>query len=68
MERKKVDSSAIAEIGYRDYVLEVLFRSGELQQYYYVSPEDYQKLMEAESIGKYFNLYIRTKYETTRRL
>jgi len=65
MHRTSVESSVIASLGYSadDRILEVEFRSGRIYQYFEVSAERHQRLMAAESIGRYFNKMIRDRYE-----
>ena len=64
MQRDRVDSSVIATIGYSpdDCVLEVEFHSGRVYQYFDIPVEEYEKLMTASSIGRYFNRKIRDEY------
>ena len=65
MERKEVDSSNLASIGYdpSNKILEVEFRdSGSVYQYYDVPQDIYDKLENASSIGKFFYKEIRGKF------
>ena len=64
MQRKSVDSSVIAEVGYdaSSAILEVLFHTGRTYQYFRVPPSEHQNLLNAKSIGGYFNRKIRTRY------
>lgn len=60
------DSTAISEIGYwwRFHVLYITFRnSGETYEYYDVPPEVWYNIRTADSIGRYFNEYIKGHYE-----
>lgn len=69
MKRKPVSSSAIVSIGYNSQkeLLEVEFaESGGIYQYYDVAPELYEELMRADSIGAYFNNYIKYHHEEYR--
>jgi len=73
MKRIKVKSSNIESIGYelslaesapivqeRLGTLEVEFRGGKVYQYIYVPETQYNQLMKAESIGKFFAANIKT--------
>jgi hypothetical protein len=60
-----VESSLIRSIGYDlpSSILEVEFvEGGRLYEYYDVPLSVYSRLMGAESIGAYFNEYIRDMY------
>jgi len=60
-----VSSSMINSIGY-DYLLKELyieFKNSKIYSYSEVSHRTYNLLMEAESIGKYFNKYIKNDYK-----
>jgi hypothetical protein len=63
--RRRVESSLIRSIGYDlpSSILEVEFvEGGRLYEYYDVPLSVYSRLMGAESIGAYFNEYIRDMY------
>jgi len=64
VDRKGVDSSAIASVGYSpdERVLEVEFQSGRVYQYLGVPAEEYAALMTAGSMGRHFNRRIRDRY------
>lgn len=65
MERQSVSSSNIASVGYDDAseTLEVEFlKTGKVYQYYNVPKFMYERLMEAPSLGTFFNLEIRNAY------
>lgn len=66
--RRPVDSSSIAEIGYAPdrRELEVLFRNGGLYRYFDVPAPVHRALLEAESIGRYMNRHVRTRYRYRR--
>jgi hypothetical protein len=55
MERQPVTSESLAEIGYDPDLetLEVQFRRGGVYQYYNVPPFMYERLMAAESLGRF---------------
>jgi hypothetical protein len=68
MERENVDSSMAASVGYdpSSFTLEIEFRSGgEIWQYYDV-PEDVYNEMMSDSIGRYFQAYIKGQYAEAR--
>ena len=68
MRLKPVDSDMLRLVGYdaRARILEVVFNKGGQYQYKEVPPSEYQKLMSAESIGKYMHLYIIDRYDCER--
>ena len=61
MDRKTVDSSELASIGYDPVsrVLEVEFTTGGVYQYRGVPADVHSALMSAASHGKYFNQYVK---------
>lgn len=68
MRRQSVNSSNIDSIGYDETkeILEIEFLSGGIYQYLEVPMYIYEKLMNANSHGKYFAAYIKNKYKTVR--
>jgi hypothetical protein len=67
MNRQKVKSSMISEIGYdaASRVLEIKFSgSGGVYQYEDFSPEDWTWFQQQESIGKHFGAEIRGKFKS----
>jgi hypothetical protein len=64
MLRHEVQSSELRSVGYdiSASVLEAEFHSGEVYQYFDVPPEFVLALLEAASIGRYFNAHIRPKF------
>ena len=68
MNRETVSSSNIAEIGYDEdrRVLEVLFHSGSVYQYFDVPPQIFGELRQASSIGQYVNSNIKGVYRYAR--
>ena len=61
-----VESSAISEVGYSEVwsVLAIRFRnSGDCYAYFNVPHEVYTNLVLADSIGGYFNSYIKPNYD-----
>jgi hypothetical protein len=57
MERRAVESSAIASVGYDAAAgtLEIEFRSGRIYQYFDVPPHIAQEMVSAPSRGAYLN-------------
>ncbi|MCQ4259664.1 KTSC domain-containing protein [Stutzerimonas stutzeri] len=57
MKRVAVSSRSLRELGYDPdkQALEVLFHNGSLYRYEQVPPEVVQALLEADSLGRYFN-------------
>ena len=68
MQRTPVSSSNIAEIGYdaNRRILEVLFHSGGLYQYFDVPQSEYVSLMNASSHGQYLNRNIKGRFRYAR--
>ena len=68
MKRTKVESSNIASVGYDqlDSILEIEFNSGAIYQYENVPIRVYDVMMKADSVGKYFNAHIKSKYNYRR--
>jgi KTSC domain len=64
LERIPVGSSIIVSIGYDETtrVLEIEFMGGALYQYYDVPIADYQNLLNAPSVGKYFQDTIKSRF------
>ena len=60
-----VDSDAIAQVEYEptDSVLFVRFTSGEWYAYLGVSPLTFQRLLAAESKGRFFQDLVRDRYK-----
>lgn len=68
MERIAVASSNIDEVGYDHVkqVLEISFKTGGVYQYSKVPLSIHEGLMAAPSLGRYFNLFIKNAFPTTR--
>jgi hypothetical protein len=66
--REYVDSEALLWVRYdpKQRTLEVEFPRHTIYQYLEVPEFRYRGLMEAESMGAYFNAFIRDCYETVR--
>lgn len=64
MERQPVTSSNLAEVGYDPELetLEVQFRLGGVYQYFNVPAFMYERLMSADSLGRFFNAEIKGHY------
>ncbi|WP_024587366.1 KTSC domain-containing protein [Aliihoeflea sp. 2WW] len=64
MERQPVTSSNLAEVGYDPELetLEVQFRHGGVYQYFNVPAFMNERLMNADSLGLFFNAEIRGHY------
>jgi hypothetical protein len=60
-----VQSRAIQAIGYDDNTLRIVFSSGRDYLYHDVPQDVLTDLELAESIGRYFNTYIRDNYESS---
>ena len=67
VEMKKVNSSNIQAIGYKDWIQElyVQYNSG-TYIYHEVELELYERLMKAESKGRFLNENIKNKYKFTK--
>lgn len=66
MLRTKVESSNIESVGYDGNILEIEFNSGAIYQYENVPIRVYDVMMKADSVGKYFNAHIKSKYNYRR--
>lgn len=64
MEMKEVDSSDLLAVGYDadSSTLIVRFKRGNEYEYRDVEPNIYNELLNAASVGKYFNQYIKNNY------
>jgi len=64
--RQRVESSAIAAIGYskRRHILEVEFTNGPIYRYLDVPPAVYRDLMSAESKARFYDSNIRRHYRS----
>ena len=68
MRRQRVVSSVIASVGHEAHsnLLEVEFRNGRIYHYFGVPKSEFRKLLQAESIGGYFNEEIKPRYSGVR--
>lgn len=55
MEHIAVNSSNVLSIGHEGITLQVTFKSGDTYQYHPVDKDDYNKLLNAASVGKCLN-------------
>ena len=64
MLRYEVNSSELRSVGYDVSAsrLEAEFHSGEVYQYFDVPAELVLEMLEADSLGRYFNARIRSKF------
>ncbi|SEP28685.1 KTSC domain-containing protein [Halogranum amylolyticum] len=61
MNRDSVSSSLLASVGYDsdEQVLEVELQDGKVYQYIDIPERTYRDLLDADSLGRYFNQHIR---------
>lgn len=64
MKRIRVVSTVIASVGYDGdaKVMDIEFRSGRLYRYFTIPEHIHRRLMNAKSIGRYFNTVIRDQF------
>lgn len=64
MERVPVTSSNVAAVGYdaETETLEVEFNNGSVYQYLAVPENEHQALMQADSVGRHLNTFIKGTY------
>lgn len=64
MDREQVSSSNLDSVGYDadNETLEVEFKNGRVYQYFNVPPFMHERLMQSDSIGKFFNAEIKDAY------
>lgn len=68
MKRQAVVSSNLRSVGYDEatHTLEIEFQNGRVYRYIEVPREVYEGLMGADSLGRYFNEYVRDAYPYSR--
>ena len=68
MKLRPVQSEMLELVGYDDRlrILEVVFNTGDQYQYKEVPADEYERLMNAESIGQYMHKHIIGQYEYER--
>lgn len=57
-----VDSSSIAQVGYRRRTLKVQFNNGRTYEFSKVPRSTYDKMLKSESKGEFFNQEIRSVF------
>ena len=64
--RQRVDSTAIAKVGYskRRHILEIEFVNGAIYRYLDVLPSVYRNLMSADSKARFYDANIRRHYHS----
>jgi hypothetical protein len=65
---RAVQSEMLNLVGYdsKAQILEVVFNTGDHYRYFEVSPDEYDGLMSAESIGQYMHKHIIGHYDYER--
>ena len=68
MERSAIASSNIASVGYDEttQTLEIEFLNGSIYQYYNLPINMHEQLMQAQSKGKFLNIYIKNAFPYSR--
>lgn len=64
MDREPVSSSSLASVGYDPVseILEIEFNNGRVYEYYNFPKFMYERMIEAPSIGSFFNTEIKNAY------
>lgn len=64
---RKVKSSAIAEVGYdaEAHILRIVFNHGAEYDYPDIEEKEFQALVSAPSVGRYYNQHIKLRAVTT---
>lgn len=63
---KKVNSSMISEVGYKNSILTLVYKTGGTYNYHNVDKKIYNGLLKAESKGQYIRQNILSKYTYTK--
>jgi hypothetical protein len=68
MERQPVSSSNLVSVGYEpaSETLEIEFKNGHIYQYYNVPQIMFDQLIQAPSVGTFFNANVRNAYACSR--
>ena len=68
MERERVESTNLFAVGYdaETKTLEIEFHTHKVYRYYNIPPIVVRQLMDAESMGEFFNFYIKDAYRWRR--
>lgn len=64
-----VESSLLKEVSYDPFMntMSVHFKNGGIYDYLEVPEETYKELLQAPSVGKYFHINIKNKFQFLRR-
>ena len=62
-----VDSSALERVVWDEGELEITFQDGRRHSYFGVPQRVFEELIDASSVGAYFNVYVRDRYSQSRR-
>lgn len=68
MQRHRVESSLIVSVGYdpKEQILELELTNKRIYRYFEVDPQTHRDLLEADSLGQYFNAFIRGDFPSVR--
>jgi hypothetical protein len=68
VERTPVNSSNIKSVGYDPIrkVLEVEFKTGSVHQYEDVPHDLPEKMVKADSVGRFFNQHVKNRFKSSR--
>lgn len=58
----KVASSNLSEVGFKDGILKIIFKSGDSWLYFDVPEDLFEELLNAESCGSYFIQNVKSRY------
>jgi hypothetical protein len=64
---KPVKSSNIEAVGFKDGVLSVRFKGGNVYDYPGVTAEQHHKFVNAESVGSHFHNHIKGRFDGKKR-
>ena len=64
IEIENTRSSAIKKLTYDNHELTITFASGDTHKYKNFTKEEFNKLVNAESMGKHFHAHIKDKFES----
>ncbi len=62
MERVPVESSVLASVGWENNILEVAFKTGSVYRYFNVPRDYFERLLAADSKGRFFNKTIKGRF------
>jgi hypothetical protein len=68
MEPVTVNSTVLAQVQFLEAsnILKVVFHTGRVYRYFMVPRRVYEALIEADSVGRYFNLEVKDSYSHER--